>query len=206
MRKNTTRIGILATAGAGVTALAIAGFALPANADETTATWDDSTTTTTVSSPVDAFTARLHELRGGDGNTFGNIGLDGGLISAPLIQGPLVGGVASGPILSGNDTPVASGNDAPIASGNETLNGNDVSAPVGSGNEVTAPVASGNDVSAPVEAPVGSGNDVSAPVDAGVEAPVGSGNDTGVDVGNIGADVRDLVDDVTGLVGLDLGR
>jgi hypothetical protein len=190
MRKNTTRIGILATAGAGAAALALAGFALPANASDTASTWEDTTTSTSTSSSIDGFRAMVHDLiqANGTDTTAGNVGLDGGVINAPLVQGPLVGDVASGPILSGNDTPVASGN--------ETANGNEVA----SGNEVSAPVGSGNDVSAPVEAPVGSGNDTS------VDAPVGSGNDTGLDVGGIGADVRDLVDDVTGAIGLDLGR
>lgn len=188
MGKNTTRIGLFATAGAGAAALAIAGFALPANAADTANSWDETTTATSASSSVDGFRTMVHDLLQGNDTAAGNLGVDGGLVNAPLVEGPLVADVANGPIASGNDTPVASGN--------ETLNGNDTL----SGNDVSAPVASGNDVSAPVDAPVGSGNDTV------VDAPVGSGNDTSSDTStDVGTEVRDLVDGVTGDLGVDLG-
>lgn len=171
--RNKNRLGLLTTAGAGVAALAITGFALPATADDGSGSVEDSTTTTDVTGSLDAIQDVVRDLILASGNdtSTGDIGLDG-----PLVEGPLVSDVGNGALLSGNDTPIASGNE---------VSGNEVSAPVGSGNEVTAPV------DAPVDAPVGSGNDTS------VDAPVDSDNDTGLSLdgigGDIGADVDSLV-------------
>ncbi|MET0296405.1 MAG: hypothetical protein ABW024_03325 [Microbacterium sp.] len=151
MRTNKTRIATLAAAGAGAAAIAIAGFAMPASADDS---YEETTTHTQVAGSFDTLGEAFQTWVGDI--TAGNIGVDGG-----LVNGPLVSDVANGPILSGNDVPV------------------------GSGNDVSAPVGSGNDVA--VDAPVGSGNEV------GNGNAVGSGNDTGVSLGDIGADVDDLV-------------
>jgi hypothetical protein len=199
MRTNTkTRLGLIA-AGTGVAALTITGLALPANAEDTTSVdqaWTTETTEsmTEITSSLDAFQTWVSESLNANGS--GN--------DVTLVEGPLVGGdVLSGPIGSGNQAPVGSGNDTPIGSGN------DVSAPVGSGNDTS--------VEAPVDAPVGSGNDVSAGNgnsadgnasgnETGNGNDVGSGNesstDAGIGLGDIGADVDNLVDDVTGDLGL----
>lgn len=188
-----TRLSLIA-AGTGAAALAVAGFALPANADDHSASNEESTTTTTtdLTSSFDAFQTWVNDaLTVSDNQTVTGVSPDTSVGDVTLVEGPLVSDSLNGDLLSGNQTPVASGNQAPIASGND----------------VAAPVLSGNDtnVEAPVDAPVGSGNDVSAPIDA----PVGSGNethndtDTGVSVGDIGADVDDLVDSITS--DLDLG-
>lgn len=172
MRTNKTRIFTLATAGAGAAALAVAGFALPASADDRAPQNDTTSAYTELAGSVDAFQDSFQTWIGdiAAGNTLGNVGVDGGLVN--------VGDVANGPILSGNDVPVGSGNDvsAPIGSGNDVA----VDAPVGSGNEI------GNGTEVGNGAEVGSGN------------VVGSGNDTGVSVGDIGADVDDLVGDISG--------
>jgi hypothetical protein len=177
-----TRLGLIG-AGTGVAALAVTGLALPAQADDTSVDqeWSTTETTTDVTGSLDAFQAWVTDTL--DAQASGN-DVSGGDVT--LIDGPLVGG----DVLSGNDTPVGSGNDVPV----------------GSGNDVSAPVGSGNDTG--VEAPVGSGNDVSAPVDAGngnangTEAGTGTAADSGVSVGDIGADVDGLVDDVTSDLGL----
>ena len=175
MRK-MTRFGITTTAGVGAAALAIAGFALPASAaDSGDETNEVTSTSTDFMSSIEGLQTWVRDaiLASGNDTSVGNV--DGGLINAPLVEGPLV-----------SDTPVLSGNDTPVASGNEV-----------SGNEVSAPVGSGNEVTAPIEAPVGSGNEVSGN-DVGSDNATGSGNETGVSVGDIGAEVGDLVGDVSG--------
>lgn len=180
-----TRLSLIA-AGTGAAALAVAGFALPANADDHSTSTEESTTTTTtdLTSSFDAFQTWVNDaLSVSDNQTVTGVSPDTSVGDVTLVEGPLVSDSLNGDLLSGNQTPIASGND------------------------VAAPVVSGNDtnVEAPVDAPVGSGNDVSAPI----EAPVGSGNEThndtdaGVSVGDIGADVDDLVDSIT--TDLDLG-
>lgn len=170
MRTNKTRIFTLATAGAGAAALAVAGFALPASADDRAPQNDTTSAYTELAGSVDAFQESFQTWIGdiAAGNTLGNVGVDGGLVN--------VGDVANGPILSGNDVPVVSGND--------------VSAPIGSGNDVA------------VDAPVGSGNEIGNGTEVGNGSGsgnvVGSGNDTGVSVGDIGAEVDDLVGDISG--------
>ncbi|MCE7481342.1 MULTISPECIES: hypothetical protein [Microbacterium] len=179
--RNKNRLGLLTTAGAGVAALALTGFALPATADDGSSSVDDSTTSTDVTGSTDAIQDIVRDLILASGNdtSTGDIGLDG-----PLVDGPVVSDIGNGAILSGNDTPVASGNE---------VSGNEVSAPVGSGNEVSAPVEAPIEapVEAPVDAPVGSGNDTT------VDAPVETDNDTGLSLddigGDIGADVDSLV-------------
>lgn len=166
MRTNKTRAGIMTVAGAGVAALALTGFALPANA----ADGDISADTTSVSEQT---------------STWNDLGLDdfmGSIQDAidandnALIEGPLVSDSLNGAVGSGND------------------------APIGSGNDVSAPIGSGNDTS--VDAPVGSGNEVGNGNETGNGNNVGSGNDTSVadtdtSVGDIGAEVGDVVGDVT---------
>lgn len=175
--RNKNRLGLLTAAGAGVAALALTGFALPATADDGSSSVDDSTTSTDVTGSTDAIQDIVRDLILASGNdtSTGDIGLDG-----PLVDGPVVSDIGNGAILSGNDTPIASGNE---------VSGNEVSAPVGSGNEVSAPVEA--PIEAPVDAPVGSGNDTT------VDAPVESDNDTGLSLddigGDIGADVDSLV-------------
>lgn len=173
--RNKNRLGLLTTAGAGVAALALTGFALPATADDGSSSVDDSTTSTDVTGSTDAIQDIVRDLILASGNdtSTGDIGLDG-----PLVEGPVVSDIGNGAILSGNDTPIASGNE--------------VSAPVGSGNEVTAPVEAPIEapIETPVDAPLVSGNDTS------VDAPVDSDNDTGLSldgIGDIGADVDSLV-------------
>ncbi|MES2866638.1 MAG: hypothetical protein V4703_07745, partial [Actinomycetota bacterium] len=141
--RNTNRLGLLATAGAGVAALALTGFALPATADDGSSSVDDSMTSTDVTGSTDAIQDIVRDLILASGNdtSTGDIGLDG-----PLVEGPVVSDIGNGAILSGNDTPIASGNE--------------VSAPVGSGNEVTAPVEAPIEapIETPVDAPLVSGN------------------------------------------------
>lgn len=172
MRTDKKRFATIATATAGAAALAVAGFAFPANAAERggDSTWK----TTEITTALDAFQSALDNFSlangpiGNDADTnAGNVGIDGG-----LINGPLVSDVANGPILSGNDAPV--------------LSGNDVSAPVGSGNDVAvdAPVGSGNEV--------GTGNVVGSGNDTGVSI-----GDIGADVDNL---VGDISSDVDGLI------
>lgn len=179
--RNKNRLGLLTTAGAGVAALALTGFALPATADDGSSSVDDSTTSTDVTGSTDAIQDIVRDLILASGNdtSTGDIGLDG-----PLVDGPVVSDIGNGAILSGNDTPIASGNE---------VSGNEVSAPVGSGNEVSAPVEA--PIEAPVDAPVGSGNDTI------VDAPVESDNDTGLSLGDIGGDIGADVDSlVSGLL------
>jgi hypothetical protein len=189
--RNKNRLGLLTTAGAGVAALAITGFALPASADDGSSSVDDSTTSTDVTGSFDAIQDVVRDLILASGNdtSTGDIGLDG-----PLVEGPVVSDIGNGALLSGNDTPIASGNE---------VSGNEVSAPVGSGNEVSAPIEAPVEVEAPVEAPieapvdapVGSGNDTS------VDAPVDSDNDTDLSLDDIGSDIGADVDSlVSGLL------
>jgi hypothetical protein len=131
--------------------------------------WSDESSTTTVTSSFDAFRAWVQDNVLGSGNDLTAGNLG---IDGGLVDGPLISDVGNGAVLSGNHAPVLSGN------------------------EVTAPVASGNDTS--VEAPVGSGNKVGNGNSTGNGNVVGSGNDTGVSLGDIGADVDDLVGDITG--------
>ena len=180
----STRLGVLATAGVGVAGLALAGFALPASADDTSTTVEQSETTTDLTGSLEEFQAWVTDtisLEGTDVSPVTGVSPETGIGDVSLIEGPLVGDIGVGDIGSGNQTPI------------------------GSGNEVAAQIGSGNDVSAPIEAPIGSGNDTSveAPVDVPVEAPVGNGTD--VSTGGIGtdiaSDVNDVVDGVTGDVG-----
>jgi hypothetical protein len=187
MRKNVTRAGILTSAGLGAVALTITGFALPASAEDGTTSTSSDETTASVSAleSLDAAQFWIDEvlaLYGNDtaaGNvgdtTAGNFGIDGGLVNAPLVEGPLVSDVANGPIASGNDAPV--------------LSGNDVDASVGSGNEV----GSGN--------AVGSGNDSGVSVgDIGADLG-GLTSDIGADVDGMVGDISSDVDDlVTGIL------
>lgn len=171
--RNQNRLGLLTTAGAGIAALAIAGFALPASANDGPDSVDETQTSTTdLTGSFDAIQdiARDLILASGNDTSTGDVSLDG-----PLVQGPLVSDIGNGALLSGNDTPIASGNE---------VSGNDVSAPVVSGNDVSAPIE------APIDAPVVSGNDTS------VDAPVGNG--TGISVGDIGAEVDDLLNGILG--------
>ncbi|MGV2983282.1 hypothetical protein ACNPNP_06180 [Microbacterium sp. AGC85] len=176
--RNTNRLGLLATAGTGVAALAIAGFALPATASDGADSGDDTQATSTdVTGSLDSIQDVVRDLILASGNdtSTGDVSLDG-----PVVEGPLVSDIGNGAILSGNDTPVASGNE---------VSGNEVSAPVGSGNDVSAPIEAPVQVpvEAPVEAPVASGNDTS------VDAPVDADTDTGLSLDDIGADVDSLV-------------
>ncbi|MGU3646807.1 hypothetical protein ACLBXX_17755 [Microbacterium sp. C23T] len=166
MRK-TTRAGLMGTAGIGAVALAVAGFSIPANADDHTSAAEDTHTSAHALDSLDAFQgwAWVDDALDANDNTIGSVGVGGG-----LIDGPLVRDVANGPILSGNDAPV--------------LSGNDVSAPIGSGNDVS------------VDAPVGSGNEVAGGNFVGNGTNVGSGNDTGVAVGEVGAEIGDLTSDI----------
>ena len=200
MKKITTRAGIFGAAGLGAAALVIGGIAAPALAADV----DDSGNSSeqSYSGSLDSALQNTLDFLNGDSSVGNGVLLSpstsadgttidgGGLVNAPLVQGPLMSNSLNGDALSGNE--VGSGNDIPVVSGNDT--------PIASGNDVAAPVASGNDVTAPVEAPV--------------DAPVGSGNDTSVDTGDtdvsggdIGTQVGDLVDGVTGGIGddLDLG-
>lgn len=168
MRK-LTKTGLLGTAGIGAVALAVTGFALPASADDSTTTTSSDQTHTSVEAleSLEVFQTWIDDFIATHGNNTnaGNVGVDGG-----VVNGPLVGDVANGPILSGNDTPIASGN------------------------EVNAPVGSGNDVN--VEAPVGSGNEVGN----GNSSDVSTGDvgtEVGDLTNNIGADVSDVVGDVS---------
>lgn len=181
MRK-MNRIGLLSAAGAGVAALAV-GVALPAAAADDRSSWTNETTS--VTSAFDGFRTWVegNVLGSGNDTTAGNVGIDGGLVNAPLVDGPVVSDVANGPVLSGNDTPVLSGNDvtAPVGSGNDTS----LEAPVGSGNEVGNGNSTGNGTE------VGNGNST------GTGNDVGSGNDTGASLSDIGTQVDGAVGDVS---------
>ena len=175
MRKNMTRAGLLGTAGIGAAALAVAGFALPATADDDISSWSSDQTHTSVEAieSFDAFQTLLDDLIDTYGNetTTGDVGIDGG-----LVNGPLVSDIGNGPVLSGNDV------SAPVGSGNDTS----VDAPVGSGNEV----GNGN--------VVGSGNDTGVSVgDVGAEVGDLTG-DIGAEVGDLVGDVSTDVDDLVG--------
>lgn len=184
-----TRLGIIA--GTGAAALAVVGFALPANAADQTSTDADTTATTTaaITSSFEALQAWVTDTAqvtdalntNGSGNT---VAPQTGIGDVSVVEGPLIGG----DVLSGNQAPVASGND------------------------VTAPIGSGNDVTAPVEAPVGSGNDagvstgdVSSSVDGLVSDVTGSVGDVSGSVGDISGQVNDIVDGATGDLDLGLG-
>tara|TARA_B100000378_G_scaffold151277_1_gene122084 strand:- start:540 stop:1295 length:756 start_codon:yes stop_codon:yes gene_type:complete len=181
MRKNITRAGLLAT-GFGAAALVTTGLALPASADDTISSTDETVTTTSAMTSLDAFQTWVHDAIDAGGNT--------AALDTTLVEGPLVSDVGNGAILSGNDTPIGSDNsvDAPIGSGNST----DIDAPVGSGNDV----ASGNEVS---------GNDVGSGNDTASGNETASGNDTSVaddaSIGDVGAEVGDVTNDVSGEVG-----
>ncbi|CDJ99465.1 exported hypothetical protein [Microbacterium sp. C448] len=151
MRKNTTRIGMMGAAGLGAAALAVAGFAIPANAAESTT--EDTSTRTSVTGMFDIVDDLLAGVSAGDlvvspDTNAGNVGVDGGIINAPSVEGPVVSDSLNGDVLSGNDTPIGSGNKVQAP----------VDAPIGSGNDIDVPVE------APVEAPVGSGNDTDTSV------------------------------------------
>ena len=171
MRKNMTRAGLLGTAGIGAAALAVAGFALPATADDDISSWSSDQTHTSVEGieSFDAFQTLLDDLIDTYGNetTTGDVGIDGG-----LVDGPLVSDIGNGPVLSGNDVsaPVGSGNDTSVGSGNEVGNGN----------------------------VVGSGNDTGVSVgDVGAEVGDLTG-DIGAQVGDLVGDVSTDVDDLVG--------
>ena len=180
MRKNTTRIGTMAAAGLGAAALAVAGFAIPANAAESTT--QDTSTQTSATGMFDLLDDVLASVSAGDllvspDTNAGNVGVDGGIINAPLVEGPVVSDSLNGDVLSGNDTPI------------------------GSGNEVQAPIGSGNDIQAPVEAPVGSGNTTDSSIgDVGGIGDIGAGVSDLVDgvTGNIGTDVDGMLGDILG--------
>jgi len=188
MRK-MTRAGLMGTAGIGAVALAVAGFSIPANADDHTSSADETRTSVDAVDSLDAFQGWVwvDDALDANDNTIGNFAVDGG-----LIDGPLVSDVGNGPILSGNDAPIASGNDvsAPVGSGNDVS----VDAPVGSGNDV------GNDVGHGTN--LGSGNDTGASVgDVGAEVgDLTSEIGTHVEdlVGDVSSDVDDLVGDLLG--------
>lgn len=174
MRKNATRAGLLTTAGLGVAALTITGFALPASADDSTPTHDDSITSVSTLESLDLFQTWVDDILSVYGNdtSAGNVGIDG-----PLVQGPLVSDIGNGAIGSGNDVPV--------------LSGNDVSAPVGSGNDIGNGNSVGNGTS------VGSGNDTGVSV-GDVGASVG---DVTTDIGSeVDSLVGDIESDVDSLV------
>lgn len=196
MQTNIKRAGFISAAGLGVAALAV-GVALPASADDTTATTTDLTSGFSngieAVDDVDAIRDLVQNaIDSGDVS-----GETGDIAGGTLVEGPLVSDIGNGALLSGNDTPVASGNDAPIASGN------DVSAPIGSGNDtaIDAPVGSGNEV--------GNGTDIDAPVGNGTETSVGDvgaevgdvTTDTGAELGDVAADVTGETGDVTGEIG-----
>jgi hypothetical protein len=182
MRKNTTRIGMMSAAGLGAAALAVAGFAIPANAAESTT--EDTSTQTSVAGMFDIVDDLLAGVSAGDllvspDTNAGNVGVDGGIIDAPVIEGPVVSDSLNGDVLSGNDTPI------------------------GSGNEVQAPVGSGNDIQAPIDAPIGSGNDTDTDTsvgDVGGIDDIDAGVDDLVDgvTGDIGADVDGMLGDILG--------
>lgn len=179
-----TRIGMIAAAGTGAAALAVAGFALPASADDNVTSTDASTTATQFVDASDPFYTWVSDLiDSGDFTASPQTAVGDIANVGPLVQGPLVSDSLNGDVASGNQTPVVSGNDT--------------TAPIGSGNDTTAPIGSGNDLGSGNE--VGSGNDVTAPVDA----PVGSGNDTGVSTGDAGVSTGDngaSVGDISGSV------
>jgi len=102
--------------GAAAATLMVAGFAAPAMADDTTSSWDYSSSTSTTS-------ATLADLfRTGDVSN-----------DSPIVLAPSIGDVGNGNhLLSGNEV------NAPVASGNETVLNN-----VASGNSASD-IASGN--------------------------------------------------------------
>lgn len=160
MRTNTkNRLGIITAAGAGAAAIVVAGFALPASADEPRE-GDWSSFTTTLSAPVEAAQTWLtNAIEAGSASVSPetSVAPDTAVGDVSVIQGPIVGDV-----LSGNQTPVASGND------------------------VQAPVASGNDVQAPVDVPVGSGNETGIEAPVVPETSIGgSVGDIGTQVGDL---------------------
>lgn len=181
-----TRIGMIAAAGTGAAALAVAGFALPASADDNVTSTDATTTATQFVDASDPFYTWVSGLiESGDFAASPQTAVSDIANIGPLVQGPLVSDSLNGDVASGNQTPVVSGNDttAPIGSGNDTT------APIGSGNDL----GSGNDVTAPIDAPVGSGNDTGVSTgDAGV-----STGDNGASVGDISGSVNDVVGGVT---------
>jgi len=102
--------------GAAAATIMVAGFATPAMADDTTSSWDySSSTSTTSTSLADLF-------RTGDVSN-----------DSPIVLAPSVGDVGNGNhLLSGNEV------NAPVASGNETVLNN-----VASGNSASD-IGSGN--------------------------------------------------------------
>jgi hypothetical protein len=179
-----TRLGMIAAAGAGSAALAVAGFALPASAADHDSSVDWTDISSSITAPLEAAQTWITDTIDLTNAPQTDVSPDTSVGDVSVIEGPLVNGPLLGDVLSGNQTPVGSGND--------------VQAPIGSGNDVQVPIE------APVEAPVGSGNDTA------IDAPVGSGNESDNDtsiggIGNIGAEVNDIVDDVTSGLGVDLG-
>jgi hypothetical protein len=179
MNTITKRLSAFGVAGVAASALLVAGLAAPAQASE-----PDRTAHSSHSSAPTADLGLLNDaLTGNTAGTGFSAMIGGGVLNAPLVNGPVVdrsltsdiGDVASGQEV-GNGTSVGNGNDVPVASGNDT--------------SVTAPVT------APVGAPVGSGNDVTQ----------SGANVSDIDI-DIDSSVTDTVDNaVSGsLGGLDLG-
>ena len=142
-----TKKTALGITGAAAATLMVAGFATPAMADDTTSSWDySSSTSTTATSLADLF-------RTGDVSN-----------DSPIVLAPSIGDVGNGnALLSGNDVsaPVASGNETvlnDIASGNSASDIGNVS-DVGNGTSV-----SGGDIGASVDDLV-DGGDIGANVD-----------------------------------------
>lgn len=128
MNKMTKKTAFGLTGVAAAT-LMVAGLATPAMADDTTSSWD---TTTTSTSLADLF-------RTGDVSN-----------SSPIVLAPSVGDVGNGNhLLSGNDVsaPVASGNETVI---NDVASGNSVS-DIGNGTSVTGGDINGGDIGASVD-------------------------------------------------------
>ncbi len=134
---NITKKTAFGITGAAAATLMVAGFAGPAMADDTTSSWDTSTTTTSTN---------LDDLF-----RVGDISND-----VPLVLAPSVG---TGDVLSGNA--LLSGNDvsAPIASGNDT-SVSDVGnvSDIGNGDIGNGTSISGGDIGASVDDLVDGGN------------------------------------------------
>ena len=144
-----TKKTALGITGAAAATLMVAGFATPAMADDTTSSWDySSSTSTTATSLADLF-------RTGDVSN-----------DSPIVLAPSIGDVGNGnAMLSGNDVsaPVASGNETvlnDIASGNSASDIGNVS-DIGNGNGTSV---SGGDIGASVDDLV-DGGDIGANVD-----------------------------------------
>lgn len=133
-----TTVGLAAIAASGLLAV---GIAMPATADTTSTSVDQSersTMTDTTTSVLDSIQAVLN---GGSISDFvGDISLDSlvGDVTSGDVAG--VGDVAGIGDVSNSSPIVVAPQTGDIASGNEVGNGN----AVGSGNDVTAPIGSGN--------------------------------------------------------------